>query len=223
MGAMSDHLAERLKWFWRADKSGAERLPPDAVTLEIPIELPNPHFWFRYKRLSDGRWIVHRVIRPEELGYREVFRTPCFIQYQPPSPSEQIYPPVKPGIHQIEVDMAEVIRDLERAGIPIPTEMADAVRIWPRWDLDSRTLWYGETICRHYLRRNAPNQFAVLNAFQAANWPRSIDSPFGTVDRALRETIDEMNKLLTNDSPIRFGIEARKPIWFIRVAPASSG
>jgi hypothetical protein len=95
--------------------------------------------------------------------------------------------------------------------------------IRPRWDSDKLTLVYGDTVCRHYKRRNAPNQFKVLNAFQAANWARSVGSPFGFLDRTLSETIDDMNSSLTNDSPIRFGVEERKPIWFLRNAPASSG
>jgi len=92
----------------------------------------------------------------------------------------------------------------------------------PRWDSDRLTLDYGETVCRHYKRRNAPNQFKVLSAFQTANWSRSIASPFGFADRTLSETIDEINRSLADDSPIRFGVEERRPIWVLRSPLPSS-
>jgi hypothetical protein len=93
----------------------------------------------------------------------------------------------------------------------------------PRWDSGNLALRYGSVVCRQYKRRNAANQFAILNAFQAAGWTRSIESPFGPHDRTLRETIDELNAGLAKPSPIRFAVEERKPVWYSSVAPACSG
>jgi hypothetical protein len=92
----------------------------------------------------------------------------------------------------------------------------------PRWDSDSLTLSYGEIICRHYKRRNAKNQVAVLDAFQNANWPRSVDSPF-KLDRTLREAIDKLNQGLAELSPIHFAVEHLTPVWIRPGAPGRSG
>jgi hypothetical protein len=92
----------------------------------------------------------------------------------------------------------------------------------PRWDSAKLTLYYGGIRCRFYERRNAPNQFKLLAAFQEAGWPRSIDSPFD-LDRTLRETTDSLNEGLDQPPPIRFAVEARKPIWYKAADSASSG
>jgi hypothetical protein len=116
-----------------------------------------------------------------------------------------------------ESEAGELFRE---AGLPIPPKLIPVNPATPRWDFDSLTLWYGETVCRHYRRRNAQNQFAVLDAFQNSGWTRSVESPFGLLDRTLRETIDELNSGLAEESPIRFAVDGRKPAW---IAPACSG
>jgi hypothetical protein len=92
----------------------------------------------------------------------------------------------------------------------------------PQWDSNSLTLSFGKTVCRHYTRRSAENQFKVLEAFQAADWPRSIESPFGVHEQTLQDTIKDINSLLDKASPIRFAIESRKPVWVLRLTPPCS-
>lgn len=94
--------------------------------------------------------------------------------------------------------------------------------IRPRWNSDTLTLSFNEVCCRHYTRRNAPNQFKLLTAFQVAGWPHAIDSPFD-LDRTLRETKDGLNVGLNQHSPIRFAVEDRKPTWFKTPGPDCSG
>jgi hypothetical protein len=113
-------------------------------------------------------------------------------------------------VENLGAELAELER-LERASVV------------PRWDFDTLTLWYEDTVCRHYKRRNAENQFAILEAFHTAEWARSVESPFGVDDRTLRETVDELNKGLDKASPMRFGIVKRRPVWIPPVAPACSG
>jgi hypothetical protein len=49
-------------------------------------------------------------------------------------------------------------------------------RTRPRWDGQARELaWKGRLI--KWLRHIACNQTAVLDAFEAAGWPRNIDNP----------------------------------------------
>jgi hypothetical protein len=67
-------------------------------------------------------------------------------------------------------------------------------------------------LCRYYTRDNAPNQMRLLDAFEAANWERSIPSPFD-LDRTLREAVDDLNEKLVEGSPISFRVENGRPIW----------
>jgi len=90
----------------------------------------------------------------------------------------------------------------------------------PSWDRTTRQLRCGGVLCREYTRE-AANQFAVLDAFEAAEWPKMIDSPFpGNVSR-LREAIGDLNEKLRPESPIRFRGSAR-PEWYIVPSPAKS-
>lgn len=41
----------------------------------------------------------------------------------------------------------------------------------PRWDADERRLWLGDTLLKEF-RQPAPNQIALLDAFQANSWGR---------------------------------------------------
>jgi hypothetical protein len=105
----------------------------------------------------------------------------------------------------------------QEAGREIPPELNS-----PQWNSANLTFHFGDIVCRHYKRRNARNQFDLLDTFQAAGWPRSIDSPF-TQDRTLRMTIDDLNGGLSEGSPIRFRVERRKPIWLLNITPGCSG
>jgi hypothetical protein len=73
---------------------------------------------------------------------------------------------------------------------------ADSSR--PRWDADSRTLWFGNTLVKDF-SKNAGNQFILLEAFEAAQWCRTITAPkcFLTnlrTRRGIRETVDGLNR-----------------------------
>lgn len=91
----------------------------------------------------------------------------------------------------------------------------------PKWDRASRKLWYGETLCREYAKE-ARNQFAVLDAFEAAGWPKTIGSPFPGNESRLLETIGDLNEKLAKESLIRFRGSAR-PEWYPISSPGNSG
>jgi hypothetical protein len=136
-GPTSRDSAERFKWFWRADKSGAEQFYPADVVHWIPVESTEPLSNRTYIGLARKipnrndvsiRWIVRRYFTPEELGYRRVpVRSISGHQSSrliPPSPNDRRYLPVEPGFHQIEVAESDVIADLEGAGISLPPELS---------------------------------------------------------------------------------------------------
>ena len=89
----------------------------------------------------------------------------------------------------------------------------------PRWDRKSRKLSYGEIPCRKYVKE-APNQFKILDAFQAADWPNYVDSPFPGNQSRLTEAIQDLNEKLTEESPIRFRGSWR-PEWYPKSNPQS--
>jgi hypothetical protein len=183
-------------------------------------------------KLVDGRWLVRRWFPPEDLGYRMV-QTPSagegrpFVRLTPPSPNDDIYPPVKPGIHQVEVSELDVISDLKRNAIPIPVELADTFTIRPRWDETGPPyrLWYGETLCLEYSKRAGP-QFDILRAFQTAGWAESIDRPTSTEGRQLsdeqiRNGVANIRKgLKKKNAPIEIEGHVRLR-WYPRQIPSS--
>lgn len=67
----------------------------------------------------------------------------------------------------------------------------------PRWDKDRRELWLGDALVKAF-RVPAPNQEAVLAAFEELGWPARIDDPLpnrgADGDIRLRETIKALNK-----------------------------
>jgi hypothetical protein len=71
----------------------------------------------------------------------------------------------------------------------------------PRWDEDRRELWYGNLLCKQFIR-NAPNQFLVLQSFQELNWPHHLDDPLAK--GKLANTIHDLQDAL-RDSPIEIG------------------
>jgi hypothetical protein len=103
----------------------------------------------------------------------------------------------------------------------LPPELEELVKIRPCWDRDGRQLWYGETLCREY-PKEAPNQFKILDAFQAAGWPSAIDSPFLRDPSKLSDTIGDLNERLLKESPFRFR-GSTKPEWYPVSSPGNSG
>ncbi len=48
--------------------------------------------------------------------------------------------------------------------------------IRPRWDKETRKLWFGDQVSKEY-RQAAKNQESILGAFEDENWPAHIDDP----------------------------------------------
>jgi hypothetical protein len=108
----------------------------------------------------------------------------------------------------------------EASGRAIPLELVEDMKARLRWDRERRQLWYGEILCRKY-GREAPIQFELLDAFQEAGWPQTIDSPFPQNESKLRETIRDLNRRLSHQSPIRFRGSV-KPEWYFSSSPTNS-
>lgn len=83
-------------------------------------------------------------------------------------------------------------------GERIATEMLDFSQVPPTWDRDRQQLRVGKAIVKEY-KLPAPNQEAILAAFQEESWPPRIDdplSPQGEIDpkRRLHDTITSLNR-----------------------------
>jgi hypothetical protein len=75
------------------------------------------------------------------------------------------------------------------------TRQGDCGALIPRWDASTRTVYLGDVKVVSYSRR-APAQFAILEAFQAANWSRTVSAPRQT--HSLKDAVDALNiKLAT--------------------------
>ena len=75
----------------------------------------------------------------------------------------------------------------------------------PTWDAYHRKLWLGKTLAREF-PRDAPDQIAVLNAFEANGWPSLLDVhdliPPGVSGKAwVKYTVENLNR---NIRGIRF-------------------
>jgi hypothetical protein len=86
-------------------------------------------------------------------------------------------------------------------------ELLDFSQAAPTWDRDRQQLRVGKAIVKEF-KLPAPNQEAILAAFQEENWPPRIDdplSPQGEVDpkRRLHDTITSLNRN-QKESLIRF-------------------
>lgn len=81
----------------------------------------------------------------------------------------------------------------------------------PRWDGLVRELTFGGRLVKRF-RRPAPNQEAILTAFEGLGWPERIDDPLPSVPDVcpvvrLRETIKSLNR--GQDRPLlRFRVES---------------
>lgn len=72
----------------------------------------------------------------------------------------------------------------------------------PRWDAESRTLYFGDRLVKRYDRHPANAQTPVLQAFESAGWPDSITFVFEEGQRG--NTIRGLNKSLGKRTPITF-------------------
>jgi hypothetical protein len=73
----------------------------------------------------------------------------------------------------------------------------------PRWDPQKRQLWYGTVLVKQ-LKRLAPDQQLVLEAFQQAGWPEAISNPLaGETDAErrgrLRHVVKRLNRRRASD------------------------
>jgi len=68
----------------------------------------------------------------------------------------------------------------------------------PRWDDALRILYLGDRVVKSFCRR-APNQEAILAAFEEEGWPAQVDDPIHPLDggdspRRLRGTVQNLNR-----------------------------
>jgi hypothetical protein len=90
----------------------------------------------------------------------------------------------------------------------------------PRWDATQRELRLGDTVVKCF-RQCAPNQEAILAAFEEEGWPARIDSPLTNEDNvdALDRLHDTVRRLNQQKVPlIRFLCDGRGEgvIWKLR-------
>jgi hypothetical protein len=86
------------------------------------------------------------------------------------------------------------------------------ISVKPSWDSDSRTLRLG---VREWpvLTRRADNQLPVLDAFQQADWPESVRSPFASIE-VLRQTCRDLNRKFSDKKiQIRFLVDNLHVRW----------
>jgi hypothetical protein len=74
----------------------------------------------------------------------------------------------------------------------------------PRWDAEARQLWFGDVLCRDYSKKQAPDQEAILTAFEAAGWPERIPAP---QLNDLNYTLRHLRKGLAKNAPLRFSAD----------------
>jgi hypothetical protein len=179
---------------WRVDPDGPDgpdlkraafqRLPAtmkgvDGENVDCTMEDPDQSHWREYVLTAKGCWV-------------------------------QCWPEPRTDARMVGVAKSEVIRDVEENKIRLSPEQIEALRIRPRWDEAGPRyrLWYGETICLEY-RRSAGPQFAILRAFQGADWAESIGRPTGVGGRPLDDT--QIKNAVHN---IQVKLDAKKaPIW----------
>lgn len=90
----------------------------------------------------------------------------------------------------------------------------------PSWKPDSGELWWQGRVIRRF-RHDAANQRMVLDAFEAAAWPRRLPNPFQlrkmpNAKKRLHWTIADFNACLDDSVPLRFRGDGRNGIcWEI--------
>jgi hypothetical protein len=109
----------------------------------------------------------------------------------------------------------------------------------PRWDGDRRDLWFGTTLCKQFNKQPAPNQTAILDAFQELGWPSVIDDPIpsrkknndpipplkkqddGKRRRRLIDTVQALNR---GTYPLRFSLDGtgKSVCWEASTEPPPS-
>jgi hypothetical protein len=185
-----------LVWFLRLDKTAHE-----CADLEACIQIP-----------------IGRSLGPAGPALQVADRKTVEIYYRTPNgrwfwsgnPAHRM----KPGSAGIEVPPEHVDRALRLYGQRRPDDLISSLaRSHPRWNRNKRELTFKGLIIRSYARDNAPNQFKLLDAFQASGWSHAIESPFKNDERQLRETVAHLQRDLAPDCPISFRVARRRPVW----------
>jgi hypothetical protein len=91
-----------------------------------------------------------------------------------------------------------------QSGSAQPADRTKPVK--PRWDGETRTLFWGSASVRAYRKNPAKNQMDLLEAFEAAGWPRTLANPFGTDTVKLSNTVRDLNRHLVPGT-IRFHLD----------------
>lgn len=82
-----------------------------------------------------------------------------------------------PGWAEVSHDIHELNMRLDGNGKARRAELnGHAVLAGPHWDTRRRTLYLGQQVVKRF-KRPAPNQEAVLAAFEQQRWPERIDDP----------------------------------------------
>jgi len=85
-------------------------------------------------------------------------------------PDEDVQPLAeKTTIHDLRLGLIALDRHIQ-------TTLRTLKDSKPRWDGDTRTLWFGDSVCKRYTRP-APSQEKILTSFQEEGWPNRIDDP----------------------------------------------
>lgn len=97
----------------------------------------------------------------------------------------------------------------------------------PKWDLSPRKatvdgkivkirqLMFANITLRSYTRENAVNQFKILNSLETNGWAGSIANPLENDKENIKadQTVDDINKNLIIDTPIRITIRKGRISW----------
>jgi hypothetical protein len=113
-------------------------------------------------------------------------------------------------------DFLDVLSDKVQARLrDVPDEPAANK---PQWDKVGQKLYYGGNLCAHY-QRPAPNQTAILDAFEEQGWPSRIANPL-VASWKLRDTIGDLQAKL-KDSPLLVGRDGTSKGIIWRPRPGS--
>jgi hypothetical protein len=161
---------------------------------------PKPKWVLSISREASA--IIKRIGITLDVLLPEVTRAPAIICLLPYNPT-QYWPwfrveaglrallgPAKSPSTQPEAASAEDQSSATPTGEP--PKHGPAAEEQVRWDSDLRQLWVGNKCIRAYRKHPAPSQTAILNAFQAADWSRKVESPIPSDN--LNQTLRQLNK-----------------------------
>lgn len=112
----------------------------------------------------------------------------------------------------------------DRTSMPTDGSVPSAATETPCWDADRRELRVGRSLVKQF-RQPAPNQEAILGAFQEEGWPARIDSPLPgdghiAAEDRLHEAVKKLNRQVNPLIRFRSDGNARGIIWEFREPPS---